>query len=323
MGGDRLQHPPPVPAGASARPVHPALATPGAVTGDGLAHLLHHGDAATIARTVSGIQSRHGNGATGRLVRAAISRKETGLADPAAVTRFVGEGRKLKANWVKLATPEARAKCLTDAALAELKTLKVPEYAVSVEDLGTNSGQFSFAVWTMRIGKDPFSGSLPSDAAIADLADTVLHESRHCEQWFRMARFQAGAGRTSAEIATDTKIPPRICDEAVKQPLSAAGDELTEAQGWWKSVYGADRPARRKTLTDLPVLRQAYETAAKALEQVKANAASTKEQKDKATKDRDDAFAAYQVVRAKYVALPEEADAWKLGAAVTAGMLKP
>jgi hypothetical protein len=315
MGGDRLQHPPPGPAVAPGRAVHPGLATPEAVThlaaGDGLAHLLHHGDAATIARTVSGIQSRHGNGATGRLVRAVISRKETGLADAAAVTRFVGEGRKLKANWVKLATPEARAKCLTDAALAELKTLKVPDYAVSVEDLGTNSGRFSFSVWTMRIGKDPFSGPLPTDAAIADLADTVLHESRHCEQWFRMARFQAGAGKTSAEIATDTQIPPRICDEAVKQPLSAAGVELTEAQGWWK------------TLTDLPVLRQAYETAATALEQVKANAASTKEQKDKATKDRDDAFAAYQAVRAKYVALPEEADAWKLGAAVTAGMLKP
>lgn len=287
-----------------------------------LAQLLHHGDAATIARTVSGIQRRHGNIATTRAVRAAISRVETGLAATTARDRFVGVGRTLGASWVALATPEARAKLLTDAALAELKALKVPEYAVSVQDLGANSGQFSFSVWTMRIGKDPFSGPVPTAAALADLADTVLHESRHCEQWFRMARLQAGAGKTSAEIATATKIPPRICDEAVKQPLTA-GDEFTEAQRWWKSVYGADAAARNQTLKDVQTLVTAYQAAEATFARVKANAASTVEQKEKAKKDRDEALAKFQVAHANYKALPEEADAWKLGAAVTAGMLAP
>jgi hypothetical protein len=314
-------------AGPAAQPARPARETPGAdersASPAGLADLLHHGDAATIARTVSRLQRRHGNVATTRLVRAVISRKETGLADAATVARFVGVGRTLKANWVKLATPEARSKLLTDAALAELKTLKVPEYAVSVEDLGNDSGRFSFRVWTMRIGKAPFSGPLPSDAALADLADTVFHESRHCEQWFRMARLRAGAGKTSAEIATETKLQPRIADEAFKLPLSAAGDELTEAEGWWKSVYGADAAARNKTLNDLDPLQTAFDAADQTLATVKANASSTKAQKDKAQKDRDEAFAKLQAGDKAYHALPEEADAWKVGAAVTAGVLKP
>jgi hypothetical protein len=285
---------------------------------DGLAEILHHADAATIARTVSRLQRRHGN----RAVRAAISRAPTGLADTKVVDRFVGVAKTLADEWDKLKTPEARAKLLTDAALAELKTLGVPAYAVSVKDLGSNAGSFDFQTWTMEMGKDPFAGPLPPKAALADLADTVLHESRHCEQWFRMARYQAGAGKSSADIATATKIPARITDEAFKQKLSAAGTELTEAEGWWKSVYGADRLARNKTLTDLETLDAAYETAKTKYEQVKAKASSTKEEKEQAKKDRDTAFAAYQAAFAKYQALPEEADAWKVGAAVTAGMMK-
>lgn len=291
--------------------------------GGDLAQLLHHGDAATIARTVSGIQRRHGNVATTRLVRAVISRKATGLADAAATTRFVGVGKTLAANWVKLATPEARAKHLTDAALAELKTIGVPAYAVSVKDTGNDAGTFDFQTWTMDIGKDAFDGAVPGAAALADLADTVLHESRHCEQWFRMARLQAGAGKKPEDIAKETFIPPRICDEAVKQPLTAAGDELTEAQTWWKSVYGADKAERNKTLRAIDPLMAAYEAAETKYKAVKAKATSTKEEKEQAKKDRDDAFAKYQAADAKYRALPEEADAWKLGAAVTAEMLKP
>jgi hypothetical protein len=192
-----------------------------------------------------------------------------------------------------------------------------------VKDLGSNAGQFDFQTWTMEMGKDPFSGPLPGKAALADLADTVLHESRHGEQWFRMARHQAGAGKSSADLVTAMKIPARIADEAVKQKLTAAGDELTEAEGWWKSVYGADRAARNKTLTDLARLSTEYDVAAEKLKQVKAKATSTKEEKEQATKDRDTALAAFNVMHAKYKALPEEADAWKVGAAVTAGMMKP
>ena len=149
--------------GAAAQPAQLDPPQPDAsrFTEGGLAGLLHHGDAATIARAVSGIQRRHGNVATGRLVRAAISRTATGLADAAATTRFVGVAKTLATNWVKLATPEARAKLLTDAALAELKTLKVPEYAVSVTDTGSNAGAFDFQTWTMEIGKSAFEGALP------------------------------------------------------------------------------------------------------------------------------------------------------------------
>jgi hypothetical protein len=49
---------------------------------------------------------------------------------------------------------------------------------------------------------------------------------------------------------------------------------------------------------------------------------STKPEIEQASKDRDAAFVKFTAAHAKYTALPEEADAWKIGLAVKAAVQK-
>jgi hypothetical protein len=103
-------------------------------------------------------------------------------------------GPMVRAPGALIAGPEAPAPA--DAALAELKTVGVPAYAVAFKrTLGAAAGQFDFPTWTMDVGKTPFEGANPGLATVAELSNYVIHESRHCEQWFRMARRTAGKGR--------------------------------------------------------------------------------------------------------------------------------
>ncbi len=289
-----------------------------------LGDMLRHADGAILARTVAGLQQSRGNHATGRLLRAVLSRKETGISDDAAAGRYVAIAKTLHTEWATLATPEARVKKLTEAALAELKTVGVPGYAVAFKStLGAASGQFDFPTWTMDINKTLFEGANPGLAQVAEISNYIVHESRHCEQWFRMARLTAGKGKTAAEVATAMGIPQRIADEAVKTPLTAAGAELTEAQGWWDSVYGAKAADRGTVLTEVLAAGTAYSTAEAHRADVAKDAAATPAAKEQATKDRDLALTRFQTAHAKYTALPEEADAWKIGLAVKAAVQKP
>jgi hypothetical protein len=291
---------------------------------DAVSDLLRHADAASLARTVAGLQRGRGNRATGRLLRAVLSRKETGISEETAAGRYVAIAKTLHAEWDALKTPEGRVKKLTDAALAELKTVGVPAYAVAFKaTLGAAAGQFDFPTWTMDVGRTPFEGANPGLDAVAELSDTIIHESRHCEQWFRMARRTAGKGKTAAEVATLMGIPQRVADEAVKAPLTAAGAELTEAETWWESVYGAKAADRNKVLDEVLKAGAAYNTAEAHRVAVAKNPSSTKADIDQATKDRDAAYTKFAAAHAKYTALPEEADAWKIGLAVKAAVQKP
>jgi hypothetical protein len=309
----------PAPADAAIAGRLAAAAGPAAAV-DGL---LRHADAAILARTAAGLQRSRGNHATGVLLRAVLSRKETGISEGAAAARYVAIAKTLHAEWDALATPEARVKKLTDAALTELKTVGVPAYAVAFKStLGAAAGQFDFPTWTMDVGKTPFEGANPGLATVAELSNYVIHESRHCEQWFRMARRTAGKGKTTAEVATSMGIPQRIADEAVKAPLTAAGAELTEAEGWWESVYGGKSADRRKVLDEVLKAGADYNAAEAKRVAVAGKPTSTKPEIEQATKDRDAAFVKFTAAHAKYTALPEEADAWKIGLAVKAAVQK-
>ena len=64
----------------------------------------------------------------------------------------------------------------------------------------TDCGQFGFTAWQVKLSntewdRNPLNVTVQEIIAfkkhIAELADTVYHECRHCGQWFRMARFLA------------------------------------------------------------------------------------------------------------------------------------
>jgi Domain of unknown function (DUF4157) len=280
-----------------------------------------------------------------------IQRKETGISKEVAVSRFTGAAKTIKDQWGTL-TINARAEALGKLANAELKTAGSHPCNIVVKDLGADSGQFLFSTWTLAIAN---AGIIAKDAItddeMAEVLDTVYHEARHSEQWFRMARLRAGEGKTAAEIAREMGIPNKVAKAAFDKPLkpltgiakqlaskakiAAKEQKIQETKNWYDSVYGKDRAARNTTLVDLrtkfanvkvtsdalTLARQ--ETDKAALDYTNADAASKPallvvwqakhQQWQNAKVAYDQAVVDSHLAHALYKALPEEADAWAVG----------
>ena len=245
---------------------------------------------------------------------------KTGIGARVAVGRFVEAAKKVQADWDTLGSAKARGKAFGAAANAELKAAGVPEVKIKVMKLG-NAGSFDFSSWTLELGKPAFEGPKPSHGDLMETADTVYHETRHAEQWFRMARLQAGKGWSASKISTKLSIPLKVAKAAVKSKLVGTGTEVTEASAWYENVYGTGRKARSKTLKTLTKTRKELEKALAAYTKVDADPKASEAKKgaalkklEAAQKKREDALKAYH-------ALPEEADAWSVAADVQTELL--
>lgn len=222
---------------------------------------------------------------------AAPARSETGIASRVAIGRFNTAARTLTAEWDKLDV-NGRGQKLGSAANAELKAAQVPETVIQVKVLPTNAGEFGFAGWTLDLNENLFQRPTIVPPLPASVADTVYHEARHCEQWYRMAQLEAGKGKDGAAIAQALSIPKRVGDLAAASPLQGTSAEGREAQTWYDSIYGALPPA-----TTAAARQAAYD---------KAMASYAIWQRLNGE---------YDVLYRAYRALPEEADAWATGGA--------
>jgi hypothetical protein len=236
-----------------------------------------------------------------------------GLAKAGSIATYVKAAKAVQSGWVTLKTAGERAAALMQAVNAQLTAANVPVCKFVVKDLGNDAGQLDFATWTLQLGQAPFSKATVTDAEAADMADTVFHESRHAEQWHMMARMRAGKPKSAKAIATELGIPADIAADAFSKPLKKGSMEALEAEGWYDSVYGVDSAARDATLTEIDAAGTARKKARAA---VKANPSAANTARLLAANTRFDA--AYQ----RYLALPEEADANRVGAEVTAEYLK-
>jgi hypothetical protein len=122
----------------------------------------------------------------------------TGIAQTSSVRRYVESARTLIGHWSGYSKGQ-RAAHLMNAVHAELNRYAVPNPTIQWENL-TDCGQFDFRAWQVKLSNTKWDRNPLNVTAqeqidfkkhIAELADTVYHECRHCEQWFRMARFLA------------------------------------------------------------------------------------------------------------------------------------
>ncbi len=213
--------------------------------------------------------------------------------------------------WATLATAEARRDRLVELVNERLTAAGVPEVTPAFDPNANNAGSFDFPTWRMLIGRGRLGADSISAADAKDTADTVYHEARHTEQWFRMAQLRAAQGLGAAAITTELGIPARIATEARAAPLERGSMEAVIAQGWWDSVYGSGAAHREATLTEI-------DRAATARTQAQTRFDANPTAANQATLDRasvrfDRAFAAYRN-------LPEENDAWATGPAAAAGI---
>jgi hypothetical protein len=154
-----------------------------------------------------------------------------------------------------------------------LERAKVPQVAPDPQDT-LNSGVFHFPAWTMIVGKQAMAIEQPDLAQAKDLVDTIYHEARHAEQWFRIAQLRslqrrsqnpkATDGQIAKAVATELGIPRNIADVAVKPaPIALGSMDALIAQGWFDSVYGSGSARREQILTELDNAEKALDAAQK------------------------------------------------------------
>jgi len=253
--------------------------------------------------------------------------EETGIATQLALDRYVAAAKQVEQDWTSL-DPDGRANRLGDAANAELAAIGVPEVGVRLKYLGAPEGRFDNLPWNIDLNATRFDPSTTTTGRMATVASTVYHESRHAEQWFRMARLEAGQGKNAAAIASELDIAPRVAAAAEKSPLTGDSQQAKEAATWHKSVYGPGAgDARNETIKrmhaqakEMDTALAASEAAEAASDAVRNNATATPDDKRAALNAWKAAFNAYKAVKAafeaswaEYRALPEEVDAWRLG----------
>jgi hypothetical protein len=175
------------------------------------------------------------------------------------------------------------------------------------------SGAFDFRVWRMSVGLKALRTAQPTRDQAAKLVDTVYHEARHAEQWFRMAQMRAGRGLSAAAIAAEMTIPPRVAALAVAAPLERGSMQAVIAEGWFDSVYGAGQEHRNSALTRAEADEAAVLAAQARYDKAKtpANEAALKAAEAKRDKSR-----------AVYEDLPEENDAFATGRTSGAGVTR-
>ena len=213
--------------------------------------------------------------------------------------------------WATLATAEARRNRLVELVNERLVAAGVPATTPAFDTNANNAGSFDFPTWRMMIGQTRLGGDSISEEDAREVADTVYHEARHTEQWFRMAQLRAAQGLSAAAITTELGIPARIAREARANPLVRGSMEAVIAQGWWDSVYGSGSAHREAVLTEIDRAATARTRAQARFDgdPTAANQAAL----DRANERFDRAFAAYQN-------LPEENDAWATGPAAAEGI---
>lgn len=213
--------------------------------------------------------------------------------------------------WATLATAEARRDRLVELVNVRLATAGVPAVTPVFDTNANNAGSFGFRTWVMRIGQTRLGGDSISEDDAREIADTVYHEARHTEQWFRMAQLRAAQGLGAAAIALELGIPARIARAARAAPLVRGSMEAVIAQGWWNSVYGSGRSSRNNILREIDRASTARTRAQAAFDANPTPANQTA--LDRAHERFDRAFAAYRN-------LPEENDAWATGPAAAEGI---
>ncbi len=221
------------------------------------------------------LQQAAGNRAVGRvLARRAV--RQTGLRNEQAINRFV---HKAQSFLGRNGDGELRqfALYLGAAINEELAAIGVPAVRVVMFNQTPNAAEFDASGWTMVLNPDMFSprrhatlmGDLNTDEA-AHIAMTVVHEARHAEQRFRVARLQAGEGKDAGFDMDDD-----AAAAAAAAPLRGGGLEVREAREWRENEFGEDATYREAvswwTTSIRPVIKIANDAGPDAYERIGRN----------------------------------------------------
>jgi hypothetical protein len=179
------------------------------------------------------------------------------MTDDDLVTDFTD---KVKLLWTQRSwdskSPQQRGEAVLNAVQDVHTACNIPNVTPVIKNLKAGyAGFFQSWTWSIELSAKlfEFPFNLSNRRKLADLAETAYHESRHCEQWFHMARYYA-LGRQAADVAQWIEIPQRIADIAWQRRMTSDDKMIDLTTDWYESVFGTED--RAITLTALGLRRQ-------------------------------------------------------------------
>lgn len=242
-----------------------------------------------------------------------------GMSNQTNVDTFANGMKKLQEDWSKL-KPEERIAQMQKFVDMQSKAngFPAPEVVTPNNIASGKNGELRFRDWEVAINPNLASSNQLSPEQAAQLGDTLYHETRHAEQWYLIARKQAGEGNDAKQIQQQLGLPADIANKATKQPLSSTDKAKACADKLHESVYGSKAASRNNTLNNLSKQGKELEVLSKASNNAAETYKNTKSEADlenwkKSYEAYKKAHESFQKTYADYRALPEETDAWDAG----------
>jgi hypothetical protein len=170
-----------------------------------------------------------------------------------------------KSHWDK-SKPVQTGTRLLYGILAVHQTCGIPAVKADIKALPPGyNGFFDFTTWTIQISDAKFSqydmvytdppANTKPHPYFVNIAETLYHEGRHCEQWWHMARY-AAHGASATDVSQRLGIPAAVATAAVKSPMKHGDPLIKKTEEWFASVYGGGR--RGIVLSALALKRAAH-----------------------------------------------------------------
>jgi uncharacterized Zn-binding protein involved in type VI secretion len=173
-----------------------------------------------------------------------------GLADPARMAEFCKDFGKLALEWHVL-KPHEREAWLEAIINKQLAKSGVPyQYLRGASQVRRRLGFYDFPNGAIVISQKALDAPRLSRAGARALANAVYHEGRHAEQWYLMARQQAGLGSNIAQIQSSLKVPLDLATAAHGAPLTGTSAAQNLAGASYQSVYGHRGLYRKRVYED-------------------------------------------------------------------------
>lgn len=181
-----------------------------------------------------------------------------GLADPANMVEFCADFTQLENDWPNL-TPAQRQQRLEAMSNKQLAKSGLPHQGVrGSASHAPGNAVYDYQTGNINVSQATLNSPTLTRQQAGKLANNTYHEARHAEQWFLMARQQAGNGRTSAQIQNSMWMPPSMANAAAANPLTGSSPQANLASASHKSVYGSQASYRNGVLGDIQNRYDAY-----------------------------------------------------------------
>jgi hypothetical protein len=167
---------------------------------------------------------------------------------------IVNELRSVEARWASLPPFQLRLS-ITDAIFDGLSALHIT-WPFLINHVSADQGCFNPGSWTLAINSAwPMDATLPDQIRlqIAEYASAVIHETRHCEQFWRMGRLWRDRQRNRGllcggqEIEIHLRILRSTAVAIAASPPLTGRMEIVEAQEWYESTYGSGQAFYTRT----------------------------------------------------------------------------